>query len=73
MHTTTAIYCKTTKGMEEIAHRSHHLASRLRSTLILIDGRTPWKELQKTLMAGADLDVAVQTLIDEGYVMAINP
>lgn len=68
----TAIYCKTRKGVEEIAHRSHHLAGRLRSTLILIDGHTPWHELQQRLMAGDEANSAVATLIAEGYIAAID-
>lgn len=61
-------YCKTRKGVEEIAHRSHHLPARLRSTLILIDGHTPWHELQRKLMIGDEVQAALATLIAEGYV-----
>jgi len=35
----TAVYDKTDKGREEIATRVHHLAPRLRTLLVLIDGR----------------------------------
>lgn len=68
----TAIYGKTHKGSEEIAHRSHHLASRLRSTLILIDGHTPWHELQQRLMMGDEAHTAVEALLAEGYVEAVG-
>ncbi|PLK48155.1 hypothetical protein [Uliginosibacterium sp. TH139] len=64
----TAIYCKTRKGIEEIAHRSHHLPARLRSTLILIDGHTPWIELQQRLMLGNEAHAAIETLVNEGYI-----
>jgi hypothetical protein len=68
----TAVYCKTRKGIEEVAHRTHHLASRLRSTLILIDGHTPWHELQQRLLIGDEATAAVATLIAEGYVASLN-
>ncbi|MBS1208856.1 MAG: hypothetical protein H6R19_1254 [Proteobacteria bacterium] len=68
----TAIYCKTHKGVDEIAHRTCRLPSRLRSTLILIDGHTPWNELQKRLMIGQEAQAAVETLIAEGYVQSID-
>ncbi|MDP5239860.1 hypothetical protein Q9Q94_09970 [Uliginosibacterium sp. 31-16] len=68
----TAIYCKTHKGAEEIATRAHHLPSRLRSTLILIDGHTPWNELCKRLMIGEAAEAAVQTLLAEGFVQSID-
>jgi len=35
----TAVYDKSDKGREEIATRAHHLAPRLRTLLVLIDGR----------------------------------
>jgi len=68
----SAIYCKTHKGTDEIAHRTCHLASRLRSTLILIDGHTPWNELQKRLMIGREAQAAVETLLAEGYVQPVG-
>lgn len=66
------IYCKTRKGVDEIAHRSHHLAGRLRSTLILIDGHTPWRELQQRLMMSDEANSAVASLIAEGYIASIE-
>src|SRR3712207_7164496 len=35
----TAFYDKTDKGREEIATRKHHLSARLRSLLLVIDGK----------------------------------
>jgi len=68
----TAIYSKTHKGAEEIATRSHHLPARLRSTLILIDGHTPWNQLQTRLMLTDDAHAAVEALLAEGYVQSID-
>ena len=66
------IYSKTHKGVEEISHRTHHLASRLRNTLIVIDGHTPWNELQKRLMVDDTANAMVQTLLAEGYIESID-
>lgn len=66
------IYSKTHKGVEEISHRTHHLPSRLRNTLIVIDGHTSWSELQKRLMLDDAAHAAVQTLLSEGYIQSID-
>ena len=46
----TRIYEKTEKGREEIATRLHHLPVRLRSVLVMIDGRRPVSELMPHLV-----------------------
>ncbi|WP_332877759.1 hypothetical protein [Massilia sp. S19_KUP03_FR1] len=43
------VYEKTDKGREEIATRKHHLSVRLRSVLVMIDGRRPVSELLQHL------------------------
>jgi len=44
------VYEKTEKGREEIATRVHHLPVRLRSVLVMIDGRRPVSELMPHLV-----------------------
>jgi hypothetical protein len=66
------VYCKTHKGVEEISHRTYRLASRLRNMLIVIDGHTSWDELLQKLMVMDDADIALQTLLEEGYVQPIG-
>lgn len=39
------IYAKTQKGFEEMARRTYRLPARMRSLLIMIDGRLPAGEL----------------------------
>lgn len=68
----STIYCKTHKGVEEIALRGHQLASRLRSILILIDGRTPWDELCERVVIGEDNEHIRQTLLEEGYIQPLG-
>ena len=45
----TSIYDKTAKGREEIAKRGHQLAPRLRTLLVLIDGRKTEEELLRNV------------------------
>lgn len=56
----TVIYDKTDKGREEIATRSHKLAPRLRTLLLLIDGHRNDQELLASVaglgLNGASLD-----------------
>lgn len=53
----TSIYDKTARGREEIATRRDGLAPRLRSLLVLIDGRRPEEELLRNV-AGLGLTIA---------------
>jgi hypothetical protein len=68
-----AIYDKTVKGREEIASRCYQLAPRLRSLLVMIDGRQPIEELLPKV-AGLGLGEAnVQSLLDEGFIEPAKP
>lgn len=65
---TTSIFDKTDKGREEIATRKYHLASRLRTLLVLIDGKKNSDELLKKL-AGMGLDeTSVAELQRDGFI-----
>lgn len=59
---------KTEKGRNEIATRSHHLASRLRTLLLLIDGKAPTDHLLKTVSGLGMTNQHLQELIDQGFV-----
>lgn len=60
------VYHKSAKGQAEIETRAHRLAPRLRTVLILVDGRRTDNELAK-LIAG-DAALAFRTLLDEGFI-----
>ena len=60
------IYRKTAKGHTEIETRVNRLPLRQRSVLIMVDGRTPDRELRK--LAGAAFDAMLKELLDAGYV-----
>ena len=65
----TSIYDKTAKGKEEIAMRKYQLAPRLRTLLVLIDGRRTEEELLRNV-AGLGLDAnALAELLEHGYIV----
>ena len=65
----TSIYDKTAKGREEIATRCHRLAPRLRTLLVMVDGRRPEDELLRNV-AGLGLDAgSMAELVAEGYIV----
>ena len=61
-------YNKTAKGREEIAARTFNLPSRMRTLLVMIDGRHAMEELLPKV-TGLGLDVgAVQQLLEQGFI-----
>lgn len=65
------IYEKTEKGREEIATRKHHLSMRLRSALVMIDGRQPVSALLPHL-AKLGLDKgSIDELVEQEYIHAL--
>lgn len=71
---TNPIYDKTEKGREEIATRKHLLASRLRSLLVLVDGKTGVDGLLKKVSGLGLTDRSVAELLALGLIApSINP
>jgi hypothetical protein len=67
------IYDKTVKGREEIASRCYLLAPRMRSLLVMIDGRQPIQDLLSKV-AGLGLgETSVQALLDHGFIEPAKP
>jgi hypothetical protein len=65
----TSIYDKTDKGREEIATRKYGLAPRLRSLLVLVDGRRTDDELLRNV-AGLGLTAdSLAALLTQEYVV----
>jgi hypothetical protein len=60
------IYRKTAKAQEEIDTRAHRLVPRLRTALILVDGRRSDDELRKMIMLQADETLAA--LLAQGFI-----
>lgn len=60
------IFRKTDKGHAEIATRAHKLAPRLRSALILVDGKRSEEELARLVLA--EPQATLRTLLEQGFV-----
>jgi len=69
----STVYRKSAKGQQEIETRAHRLAPRMRTALILVDGRRSDAEL-RTLIP-SDADAALLGLLEGGYIelVAANP
>jgi hypothetical protein len=65
---TNTVFDKTGKGREEIATRGHHLAPRLRTLLLLVDGKRDTDELMAKV-GGLGLDQkALVDLLEAGFI-----
>jgi len=64
------IYRKTAKGHSEIETRAQRLSPRLRSALILIDGRRSDDEVRKLIPQQAD--ETLQLLVEQGFIEIIG-
>jgi hypothetical protein len=60
------VYRKTDKGVAEITTRAHRLAPRLRSALILVDGKKTDDELSKLILA--DPLATLAGLLADGFI-----
>ncbi|MDB5763291.1 MAG: hypothetical protein JWQ21_2286 [Herminiimonas sp.] len=62
------IFDKTDKGREEIATRKYRLAARLRTLLLVVDGKKNTQQLfEQFSTLGLD-EKAINELLDEGYI-----
>jgi hypothetical protein len=64
----TAIYHKSARGAEVIATRNAALSHKLRSMLILINGRRPYSELCKLGQGLGDPDWLLEQLDADGFI-----
>jgi hypothetical protein len=62
----TSVYRKTDKGVAEITTRAHRLVPRLRSALILVDGKKTDDELAKLILAEPAATLA--SLLADGFI-----
>lgn len=66
----STVYRKTEKGVNEIATRALRLAPRLRSALILVDGRKTDAELSQLILA--DAAGTLSGLLAEGFIEVLT-
>lgn len=64
----SAVLRKTAKGGEELKSRSHGLAQKLRSLLIMVDGTSTAGSLIARFGGVPEVEAGLQTLVDQGFV-----
>jgi hypothetical protein len=64
------IYRKTAKGLTEIETRAHRLPPRLRSALILVDGRRDVNDLKPLITQQAE--ETLSSLAEQGFIEAVS-
>lgn len=65
------VYHKSAKGTEEIATRQHRLSPKLRSMLILVDGKRGYDELARLSQLLGSTDEILGQLLDQGFIEPI--
>lgn len=66
------IFDKTDKGREEIATRKHHLAPRLRSLLVLVDGKHRTEDLLRKVSGLGLTEQALAELREKAFIEAVE-
>lgn len=64
------IFRKTSKGVAEIETRANRLPPRMRSTLILVDGKRDSEDLK--LLVAQQADQILQALAEQGFIEAVG-
>lgn len=65
------VYRKSAKGTEAIATRQHGLGPKLRSVLILVDGKRGFEELVRLSQILGDTEELLGQLLDQGFIEAV--
>ncbi|MFZ6722858.1 hypothetical protein [Undibacterium sp. Ji49W] len=68
---TVIIYDKTEKGREEIATRKHQLASRLRTLLVMVDGKHTKDDIMKKVSGLGLTEQNMQELLEQDFIIEI--
>jgi len=66
-----SVYDKTEKGREEITTRKYQLASRLRTLLVMIDGKQTAAEIMKKVAALGLTEQNLQELLEQEFIIEI--
>jgi len=62
------VLLRTEKGEEELKTRKYGLSVRMRGVLILVDGNSSLEKIQMKAYGMPDVDSAIESLLDEGYI-----
>lgn len=68
-----SVYRKSDLGVEALARRDAALALRLRSLLILVDGKRPLEELAKLSPTGPETGQLLRQLEEQGMIERVAP
>ena len=68
----TCVYDKTEKGREEIATRKYRVSPRLRTLLVMIDGRLPLDALLKNFAGLGVTQDSVDELLNQEYIALVS-
>lgn len=68
---TNGVYDKTEKGREEIATRKYQLPARLRTLLVMIDGRHPLETVLSKIGGLGLSGASVDELYEQGYIALV--
>jgi hypothetical protein len=66
------IYDKTEKGREEVATRKYQLAPRMRSLLVMVDGKQSVNDLLKKIIGLGLNEHSIQELVDQELIVEIS-
>ena len=61
---------KTAKGLEEIKASSHNLPQKLRTLLIVVNGKSTVGDLLARFSAFPDIEQSIDTLLKDGFIQA---
>jgi hypothetical protein len=68
---TNSIFDKTDKGREEIATRKYHLATRVRTLLLLVDGKQRTEDLLQKVTGMGLTEESLTELLNDGFIHAV--
>ena len=68
----SSVYDKTDKGREEIATRKNQLSPRLRTLLVMIDGRLPLEQMLKNFAGLGVTQENIDELIAQEYIALVS-
>lgn len=68
----TTVYAKTEVGHEEISSRTRRLPARVRTMLIMVDGRRSVAELLNNSPVPADSQAHLETLVEGGFIAPVG-
>ncbi|MFQ5756596.1 MAG: hypothetical protein ACE5H7_10950 [Acidiferrobacterales bacterium] len=67
------VFVRTGKGNDEVTTRKYHLPQRLRTVLILIDGRANVAQLHEKAVTLGDLESTLEDLAIHGFIEVNSP